>query len=70
MLVTSISSFSHSASYPVREESIHYHMILMFNDPGKEAFLKTLWFKEKMQVTMIFSFSHNVFYSSLNKNSF
>ena len=33
----------------------------------QSALLKTLWEKEKMLVTSIFSFSHNVFYSSQNK---
>ena len=41
-----------------------YHTFKTFNDPEKEAFLKTLWEKEKMLVTSIFSFSHNVFYPS------
>ena len=31
------------------------HTILTFNDPKKEAFLKTLWEKEKMLITSIFS---------------
>ena len=31
---------------------------------------KTLWKKEKMQVTSIFFFSHNVFYPSQNKFQF
>ena len=33
-----------------------------FNDPEKKSLLKTLWEKEKMLVTSIFSFSCNVFY--------
>ena len=37
------------------------HTIPTFNDPEKEGFLKTLWEKDKMLVTSIFSFSHNVF---------
>ena len=42
-----------------------YYTIPTFNDPEKVAFfLKTLWKKEKMLVTSIFSFSHNVFYPS------
>ena len=36
---------------------------------GKRPF-ETLWKKEKMLVTSIFSFSHNVFYPSLNKYQF
>ena len=32
--------------------------------------LKTLWEKEKMLVTSIFSFSHNIFYSIKGKNQF
>ena len=36
-----------------------YHIIPTFG----EAFLKTLWDKEKVLVSSIFSFSHNVFYS-------
>ena len=39
-----------------------YHKIATFNDPVK--MLKTLWEKEKMLVTSIFFFSHNVFYQS------
>ena len=37
-----------------------YHTIPTFNDPVKRAFKKTLWKKEKMLVTSIFSFSLNV----------
>ena len=32
-----------------------------------KSLLKALWEKEKMLVTSIFSFSHHVFYSALNK---
>ena len=35
-----------------------HHTILIFNNPIKA--LKTLWEKEKMLVTSIFSFTHNV----------
>ena len=35
-----------------------------FNEPQKIDLLKTLWEKEKMLVTSIFSFSHNVFLQS------
>ena len=38
-----------------------YHTTATFNNPEKEALIKTLWEKEKMLVTSIFSFSHNVF---------
>ena len=38
-----------------------YHTIPIFNDPEIESFLKTLWEKEKMLVTSIFSFTDNVF---------
>ena len=38
--------------------------ILTFNDPQERRLLKTLWDKEKMLVTSIFSFSHNIFYIS------
>ena len=41
-----------------------YHTIPTFNDPDKRSLLKTLWEKEKMLVTSIFSFSHNDFYPS------
>ena len=33
--------------------------------PGKQAFLKTLWVKEKLLVMSNFSFSHSVFYPFL-----
>ena len=33
-----------------------------FDTPGKQAFLKTLWEKEKLLVTSNFSFTHSVFY--------
>ena len=39
-----------------------YHTIPAFKDPKKRKLLKTLWEKEKMLVTSIFSFSHNVFH--------
>ena len=39
-----------------------YHTILTFKDMEKIAFRKKLWEKEKMLVTSIFSFSHNLFY--------
>ena len=35
--------------------------------PSKRNLLKTLWEKEKMLVTSIFSFSHNAFYPSQNR---
>ena len=38
-----------------------------FQRPCIKSPLKTLWEKEKMLVTSIFSFSHNVFYPSQNK---
>ena len=43
---------------------------MCLTDYGKEAFLKTLLEKEKMLVTSIFSFSHNVFYHSPTKFQF
>ena len=39
-----------------------YRIIPPFNDPNEEG-LKTLWEKEKMLVTSIFSFSHKVFHT-------
>ena len=39
-----------------------YHTIPTFNNPPERSLLKTLWEKEKMPVTRIFSFSHYVFY--------
>ena len=39
-----------------------------FDVSGKEAFFKTLREKEKMLVTSIFSFFHNVFYSIKHRN--
>ena len=44
------------------------HTMTSFDVSGKEAFLKTLWEEEKMLVTSIFSFSHNVFYSIKDRN--
>ena len=44
-----------------------YHTIPTFNDPEKEKKMTTLWEKEKMLVTSIFSFSHKVFYWSKKK---
>ena len=44
-----------------------YHTIPTFNNPKKEAFWKQLWKKEKMLVTSIFSFLHNIFYPSWTK---
>ena len=41
-----------------------YHTILNFNNAKEKNLLKTLWEKEKMLVTSIFSFSRNVFYPS------
>ena len=41
-----------------------YNAIPTFNAPEKKSFLKTLWEKQKMLVTSIFCFSHNVFYPS------
>ena len=38
--------------------------------PHMRSLLKTLWKKEKMLVTSIFSFSHNVFYPFKNKFQF
>ena len=41
-----------------------------FQHLWKRKLLKTLWEKEKMLVTSIFSFSHKVFYSSQHKFQF
>ena len=41
-----------------------------FYGSGKNRLLKTLWEKEKMPVTGIFSISHHVFYPSHNKYHF
>ena len=38
------------------------HTMTPFDAPGKQAFLKKLWEKEKLLVTSNFSFSHSVFY--------
>ena len=46
------------------------HTILTFNDLGKRSLLKTLCEKEKILVTSIFSFSHNVFYPCKDKFQF
>ena len=46
------------------------HTILEFNDPKDKKFLTTSWEKEKMLVTSIFSFSHNIFYLFQNKFHF
>ena len=46
----------------------HSHTMTPFGVSGKEVFFKTLWEKEKMLVTSIFSFSHNVFYSIKDRN--
>ena len=43
--------------------TILHHSIPNSNDSGMEGFWKTLLEKEKMLVTCIFSFTHNVFYS-------
>ena len=47
-----------------------YHTILTFNDPQERILLKTMWKKEKMLVTSIFSFSHNVFYPIKDRNHY
>ena len=47
-----------------------YHTNRTFNNLEKEALMKTLWEKEKILVTSIFSFSHNVFYPSQHKYQF
>ena len=41
-----------------------------FSRPCTRSLLKTLWEKEKMLVTSIFFFCHNVFYPSQNKFCF
>ena len=46
-----------------------YHIIPSFSDPEKRDLLKTLWKKEKMLVSSIFSFFHNVFNPKKNRNS-
>ena len=46
-----------------------YHTMLTFNDSEEEGFWKTLWEKEKMLVTSIFSFSNSVFYSIKEGNN-
>ena len=81
LLVTSNFSFSHIVfKRPVSQgrQKVSlcgngltlYHTIPTFNDFETGRLLKTLWEKEKMMVTSIFSFSHNVFYPSQNKLQF
>ena len=81
---TSNFSFSRSIFYPFGELSsifIKFKVIVcklfqfgrvknLLCGRGLRSLLKTLWEKEKMLVTSIFSFSHNVFYPSLNKFQF
>ena len=58
---------------PISKKSFsltHSHTNLTFNDLEKDAFQKTLWKEEKMLVTSIFSFSHNVFNPFQNKFHF
>ena len=45
-----------------------YHTIPTFNNPKEEGFGKHYGEKEKMLVTSIFSFSHNVFYTVKDRN--
>ena len=64
------SSYSHKQIYP---SSLHqsltlYHTVPTFNDLEKEAFWKHSGEKEKMLVSSIFSFSHNVFNPLRDKN--
>ena len=42
----------------VGEKLTLYHIIKTFNAPDEKSLLKTLWEKEKMLVTSIFSFFH------------
>ena len=44
------------------------HTMPTHNDPAERGLLKIFWEKEKMLVTSIFSFSHNVFYPKKDRN--
>ena len=44
-----------------------YYTILTLNNPLESRLLKTLWEKENMLETSIFSYSHNAFYPSIEK---
>ena len=63
--LTSILSFSHDVfKRPLLQGCLTcFHIIPTFNDPEKKKtrFLKSLWEKEKMLVTSIFSFFPHVF---------
>ena len=50
------------------EELTLYHTVPTFNNPRGRSLLKTLWEKEKMLVASIFSFSHNVFCCTKDRN--
>ena len=52
-----------------RKHLTQYHTISIFL-PKEKGILKTLWEKEKMLVTSIFSFSHSVFYPIREKSPF
>ena len=72
MIVTGALVFhKHSLFYIVFKNLLLtlYHKIMTFNDLYKKL-LKTLWENEKMLVTTISSFSHNVFYPSQIKINF
>ena len=46
----------------------HSHTMTSFDVPGEKSLFKTLWEKEKMLESSIFSFSHNVFYTIKDRN--
>ena len=70
---------SRAKAYGIHVRSITYnrairiwltlsHTITTFHNQFFGSLLKTLWEKEKMLVTSIFSFSHNVFKPVIDKN--
>ena len=64
-----LNSIYHSQGVITNSLLTLHDTVSLFNDLGKKVQKKkTLWEKEKMLVTSIFSFSHNVF--SLSKIKF
>ena len=76
MLVTSIFFFSHNflKTLPfkgrVKSRLCGKELKGIFLKGVKEAFLKTLWQKEKMLLIFIFFFLRNIFYQSAKKSVF
>ena len=65
-----VGIWGHPETQATKRPLAHSHTMTPFDVSGKETFSKHFGKKEKMVVTSIFSFSHNVFYTIKDRKKY